>query len=106
MSHDKLALKLHQYGVRGDILTWIKSFLANRSQTVVLDNEHSDSVPVTSGVLKVSVLGLILFLVYINDLPVQTKSTARLFTDDTAIYLAVFSIQDARLLQVYLDKLQ
>ena len=98
VSHDKLALKLHQYGVRGDILTWIKSFLANRSQTVVLDNEHSDSVPVTSGVPQGSVLGPILFLVYINDLPEQTKSKVRLFADDTAIYLAVSSIQDARLL--------
>ena len=77
---------------------WIRSFLANRSQKEVLDNEHSDSVQVISGVPQGSVLGPILFLIYINDLPEQTRSKVRLFADDTAIYLTVSSIQDARLL--------
>ncbi|MCG8048091.1 MAG: hypothetical protein JAY66_20795 [Candidatus Thiodiazotropha taylori] len=105
VSHQKLLLKLHKYGIRGPILTWIQAFLSNRTQTVVLENEHSNTIPVTSGVPQGSVLGPILFLIYINDLPDMTKSKVRLFADDTAIYLAVSSLRDAQILQQDLDHL-
>ena len=95
VSHQKLLLKLHNYGIRGPSLKWIQAFLSGRTQTVVLENEKSDTVPVTSGVPQGSVLGPILFLIYINDLPDSTRSKVRLFADDTAIYLAVSSLQDA-----------
>ena len=89
VSHQKLLLKLHRYGIRGPTLKWIQAFLSDRTQTVVIDNEKSATVPVTSGVTQGSVLGPILFLIYINDLPDKTRSKVRLFADDTAIYLAV-----------------
>ena len=89
VSHQKLLLKLHRYGIRGPTLKWIQAFLSDRTQTVVIDNEKSATVPVTSGVPQGSVLGPILFLIYINDLPDKTRSKVRLFADDTAIYLAV-----------------
>ena len=105
VSHQKLLLKLHRYGIRGPTLKWIHAFLSDRTQTVVIDNEKSATVPVTSGVPQGSVLGPILFLIYINDLPDKTRSKVRLFADDTAIYLAVSNLEDAQILQQDLDHL-
>ena len=90
----------------GKTLNTIKSFLIGRSQTVVLDGESSNEVPVTSGVPLGSVLGLLLFLLYINDLPDNIQSQIRLFADDTAVYLTVSSANDSSILQPDLDSLQ
>ena len=87
VNHSKLLWKLHQYGITGKVLNSIRAFLGNRSQTVVLDGEKSGSIPVTSGVPQGSVLGPILFLIYIKDLPDELASKVRLFADDTAVYI-------------------
>lgn len=105
VSHSKLLWKLHQYGIRGNALNWIHAFLGNRSQSVVLEGEESDLVPVTSGVPQGSVLGPILFLIYINDLPDQIVSQVRLFADDTAVYLTMEGGDSHRVLQNDLDSL-
>ena len=85
VNHSKLIWKLHHYGIRGNALSWIQAFLGNRSQAVVIEGEESGSVPVSSGVPQGSVLGPILFLVFINDLPEKLSSQVRLFADDTAV---------------------
>ena len=106
VNHSKLLLKLHSYGIRNATLRWIRAFLSNRQQKVVVEGEESDSVPVTSGVPQGSVLGPILFLAYINDLPKDIVSQVRLFADDTAIYLTLDSKSDSDTLQKDLDRLQ
>ena len=106
VAHEKLLLKLHQYGIRGDTLKWIKDFLDNRKQTVVINGINSDEVPVSSGVLQGSVLGPIPLLVYINDLPKQVKSRVKLFADDTAMYLAISSTTEGQILQTELACLE
>ena len=82
VAHEKLIHKLHHYGIRGDTLKWIKDFLGNGKQAVVINGVYSNCIPVSSGVPQGSVLGPILFLVYINNLPEQVKSRGRLFADD------------------------
>ena len=106
VNHEKLIFKLHSYGIRCSTLSWIKTFLNGRSQTVVLEGDCSEKVPVTSGVPQGSVLGQILFLTYINDLPDKVKSQIRLFADDTAAYLAINKLSDSGQLQADLDNLQ
>ena len=106
VNHEKVLLKIQQYGVRGNTLKWVKSFLENRSQSVVLNGTTSDAIPVTSGVPQGSVLGPLLFLAYINDLPQNVSSKVRLFADDTAIYLTLTSADQSATLQNDLKTLE
>ena len=87
VSHEKLVLKLHDYGLRGPALKWVKGFIDNRHQSVIVNGSSSEPTPVSSGVPQGSVLGPLLFLNYINDIPTNVKSKVRLFADDTALYL-------------------
>ena len=106
VNHTKLLFKLHQHGITRNNLSWIKAFLLGRSQCVALEGEKSSEIPVTSGVPQGSVLGPILFLLYINDLPENINSQVRLFADDTAVYLTVTSKNDSQALQQDLQKLE
>ena len=90
----------------GKNLSWIRDFLRDRSQRVVVDGAHSDSIPVTSGFPEGSVLGPILFLLFINDIGEDISSHIRLFTDDMIIYRAVKSREDAEHLKRDLGKLE
>ena len=104
--HARLEAKLNYYGIRGNTLQWIKCLFSQRSQQVVLEGKTSASAPVTSGVPQGSVLGPLLFLCYINDLPSRVSSTPRLFTDECLLYRRINSPADAVILQQDLDRLQ
>ena len=103
--HDMVLHKASHYGLRGEILLWLKDFLIGRSQSVVVDGIHSTSVEVTSGVPQGTVLGPTLFLIHINDLPESVSSTTRLFADDCILYRQIVSDNDHVVLQEDLNKL-
>ena len=106
--HQSLLYKLTYYGISPQSLNWIHSFLSDRTQQVLLEGNTSSSINVTSGVPQGSVLGPILFLIYINDLPdyIKNNSTVNLFAGDTIIYLPITNPQDDTALQEDIDALQ
>ena len=106
VAHNRLLHKLNRYGIQGKAADWIKVFLSGRSQQVVLDGESSTEVPVTSGVPQGSVLGHVLFLIFINDIPTGITSKLRLFADDTIIYRQITSQADSEELQKDLRQLE
>lgn len=103
--HARLMEKLKSYGVTGQLLAWIKAFLHGRKQRVVVNSDHSDWTNVTSGVPQGSVLGPILFLIYINDIEDSIQSTIRLFADDMKLFHTVCSEEDIQQIQSDTDKL-
>ena len=104
--HRKLLLKLRFYGIKGNLLLWIEDFLISQTQKVLVRGVESPEGKVTSGVPQGSVLGPLLFLVYINDISLAaTSSEISLFADDALLYKPIKSIKDARDLQNDLNNL-
>lgn len=88
VNHKILLNKMHHYGIRGPILSWIKDYLTDRYQHTVFSGKKSSSTIVTLGVPQGSVLGPILFLLYINDISdIFSNSKTLLFADDMTVYL-------------------
>ena len=103
--HRRLLYKLDYYGIRGSTHKWITKWLSELFQKVVLDGQASDQVPVLSGVPKGSVLGSVLFLIFITDLPENIRSSVRLFADDCVLYRNIESPMDCQILQDDLNSL-
>ena len=97
--HQRLLLKLEYYGIRSNTLQWIVSFLNNRKQCVIVEGVSASVVPVTSGVPHGTVLGPLLFLIFISDLTESITSSVKLFVDDCLVYRTIHSSNDAIQLQ-------
>ena len=103
ISHKFILSKLHHYGIRNHTLSWIGAFLSNCTQTTVVNGVHSSYVEVTSGVPQGSVLGPMLFLLYINDINNAIKSQIKLFADDSVLYRNIRNENEQVILQNDLD---
>ena len=104
VDHSILLKKIKAYGIDGKLFEWIKQFLCGRTQTVVVDGKKSISMPVISGVPQGTVLGPILFLLYVNDMDKNIKnSKINSFADDTRISKRISSLADCALLQEDLE---
>ena len=105
MPHGQLLLKLQEHGIDGKPLGWMRAFLTNRTQQVLVEGVVSAQAAVTSGVLQGYVLGPLLFLLYINNIPDHISSSIKLFADDCKVCHTVYSSQARDAFQEDLNKL-
>ena len=103
--HNRLLNKVHAHGIRGNIHRWLKDWLAERKQRVVLNGRSSNWRNVISGVPQGSVLGPVLFLIYVNDMDEGLSSKISKFADDTKIASKIITTEDRRKFQNDLDRL-
>ena len=104
--HNELLVKLWSFGITGNLWNWFKGYLLNRTQCVRINNAISSSLPVISGVPQGSILGPLLFLIFINDLPVSvTNSHLFLFADDAKCLKQIDNVEDHHKLQQDLQNL-
>ena len=106
VSHEKLILKLEAYGVNEVLVKWVRGFLSNRKQRVVIGDNYSEWVEVTSSVPQGSVLGPLLFTIFINDLPENVKNRCKLYADDCKLIGIVKNEDDLEQVQIDINKLQ
>ena len=103
--HEKLKAKLKYYCITGKVYDWISSFISDRAQRVMINGQYSNWTEVISGVPQGSVLGPVLFLIYINDLPNEIESQIKLYADDTKLIKDIKGPQDNTTLQSDINKL-
>ena len=90
--HQGLLYKLKQNGISGNLLEILTGFLKDRKQRVVLNGQNSLWANIEAGVPQGSILGPLLFLIYINDLPDNQSTNVKLFADDTSLFSVVHDI--------------
>ena len=103
--HGRLLAKLEAYNLSSEVINWIREYLTDRSQCVKVNSKASEWLPIKSGIPQGSVLGPLLFLIHINDLPDNINSDVYMYADDTKIYREIKTIEDQRILQKDLDTL-
>ena len=92
VNHEILLVKLEHYGIRGNMLNWFQSYLSNRKQYVSFNGHSTELLEINCGVPQASVLGPLLFLIYINDLPNISKvPNFFLFADDNIYRVCIIA---------------
>ena len=104
--HKRLLAKLEWYGTDIQVLNWIQNFLMNRRMNVVVNGSRSGWADVYSGVPQGSILGPVLFILYVNDLPKKVRCGIQMFADDTKLWTTVQKVDDQAKLQNDLDSLE
>ena len=105
MPHYLFLHKLQTFGFNSTLLNWLNNYLHNWSQSVIIEGKVSPPLPVKSGVPHGSILGPLLFLLYINGICEVCSSSISLYADDAKLYLHITTINDALFLQSDLDAL-
>ena len=105
--HQRLLAKIKYYGIRGNILFWISTWLTQRNQRVVVSGKYSEPTKILSGAPQGTVLVPLFFLMFVNDIGdnLSSKTKLRLFADDTVLYRSITSENEARILQKDLTNL-
>ena len=106
IDHLKMLEKMkNQFGISGKVGNWIKNFLQNRKQQVLIEETASEKSKVLSGFIQGSVIGPVLFLMYIRDISKHVSANTKVFVDDTKIKDSIKNEDDVEKLQGNLDKL-
>ena len=103
--HCRLMRKLKAYGIDVTLLLWFENYLSGRMQRVVLNGCSSNLVDVTSGVPQGSVLGPLLFILYVNDITDTKQSAIQMFADDTKLYRVIKQPSGSCILQQDLNRI-
>ena len=103
VSHVKLLQKLRSYGIDEKLVVWIQDYLTNRETAVRVNAKLSSWAAVLSGVPQGSVLGPLLFLLFVNELPTWTINSIKMFADDTKIWCKIIPEDDFLSLQENLN---
>ena len=104
--HQRLIRQTESFGIHGSALAWINAFLTDRRQQVRANGELSDFRPVRSGVPQGSILGPVLFTLYVNDIPSEIENIISMYADDTKVYTAITSEGSVTSLKSDLRKLE
>ena len=99
VSHRKLLERMRQYGFNGKIYGWIKEFLSSRQMRVLVNGKFSKWLEVLSGIPQGSVIGPLLFLIFVNEIPEWVKSSIKMFADDIKLWTKITGMEDSRELQ-------